>query len=485
MPLTQVFVSISDPRSARQVRHDLSELLTVAVCAVLCSADEFSDIEAWAKERIDWLRGFLVLEHGIPSHDTFGRVFAALNPREFEAAFRRWVGQLIPSLGVDAVVAIDGKTSRRTTTKAKATPLHMVSAFAADIGLVLGQTATAEKSNEITAIPELLATLALEGCVVTIDAMGAQTSIARQIRKGGADYVLCVKDNHPKLVESFLLAQAGVGGKLAPSSTSETTDDGHGRREVRRCWAFDAVDRLYKAEQWVDLRSFAIVERERTVGTKTSRERRYYISSLPADAKRIAHAVRSHWEVESVPQAHSKEVLHELTNCVEAARKMRVGPSESAFRSGLQTTPSCCGQEPSVVSVGVKATGTYPEQVRIRETNESEPSMTRRYPKNCRQNQGRLYLLGRACWTPDYWASGGRRIGGVKLIQASVRNCGNQSLRCQGRSTSGRNHEARVPMRSTGTDRPVVVMKAGNAAGAKGSSQAVAFGVQLAAGGDG
>src|SRR5574338_309350 len=264
VPLTQVFVSISDPRSARQVRHDLAELLTVAVCAVLCSADEFSEIEAWAKERIDWLRGFLVLEHGSPSHDTFGRVFAALDPRQFEAAFRRWVCQMVPALGSDAVVAIDGKSSRRSTTKAAAKPLHMVSAFAADIGVVLGQTET-----------------------------------ARMIRSRGADYVLCVKDNHPKLVESFLLAQTGVGGKLTPNSTSESSDDGHGRIEVRRCWAFDAVDRLYKAEQWADLKSFAIVERERTVGSQTRCERRYYISSLPADAKRIAHAVRSHWEVEN------------------------------------------------------------------------------------------------------------------------------------------------------------------------------------------
>lgn len=299
MPLQQVFVSISDPRSARHVRHDLGELLTVAVCAVLCSADEFTDIEAWANERIDWLRGFLVLENGIPSHDTFGRVFAALDPREFEAAFCRWVGQLIPALSADTVVAIDGKSSRRSTTKADASPLHLVSAFAADIGLVLGQRATEEKSNEITAIPELLATLALEGCIVTIDAMGTQTTIAEAIRKRGADYVLCVKDNHPSLVDSFLLAQAGVGGVLSASSTSETIDEGHGRREVRRCWAFDQVDRLYKAEQWKDLASFAIVERERTVGTKTSTEKRYYISSLPAEAKRIAHAVRSHWEVEN------------------------------------------------------------------------------------------------------------------------------------------------------------------------------------------
>lgn len=299
MSLTQMFVSISDPRSARQVRHDLSELLTVAVCAVLCSADEFSDIEAWAKERIDWLRGFLVLKHGIPSHDTFGRVFAMLDPREFEAAFRRWVGQLLPALSPDAVVAIDGKTSRRSTPQAAAHPLHLVSAFAADIGLVLGQTATAEKSNEITAIPELLATLALNGCVVTIDAMGTQTAIAKTIRERGADYVLCVKDNHPKLVESFLLAQAGMRGALTPSSTTESREEGHGRTEVRRCWAFDAVDRLYKAEQWADLKSFAIVERERTMGTRTSHERCYYISSLPADAPRIARAVRSHWEVEN------------------------------------------------------------------------------------------------------------------------------------------------------------------------------------------
>ena len=299
VPLTQVFISISDPRSARQVRHDLSELLTVAVCAVLCSADEFSDIEAWAKEPIDWLRGFLVLEHGIPSHDTFGRVFAALNPREFEAAFRRWVGQLIPALGQDTVVAIDEKTSRRSTTKAATSPFHLVSAFAADIGLVLGQVATAEKSNEITAIPELLATLALEGCVVTIDAMGTQTGNAEAIREGGTDYLLCVKDNHPKLVESFLLAQPGVGGALTASTITESREEGHGRTEVRRCWACDAVDHLYKADQWADLKCFAIVERERTVGTKTSCERRYYLSSLPADAARIAHAVRSHWEIEN------------------------------------------------------------------------------------------------------------------------------------------------------------------------------------------
>ncbi|QTQ30026.1 Transposase, IS4-like [Aromatoleum bremense] len=485
MPVSEVFVSVPDPRSKRQARHDLSELLTVAVCAVLCGANDFVDVALWGKSNLAWLRKFLKLKAGVPSHDTFCRVLAMIDPAAFEAAFLRWVGVLVPALAPDSVVAIDGKTSRRSGGKDTSGPLHMVSAFAAGMGLVLGQRATDQKSNEITAIPELLAMLALEGTIVTIDAMGTQAAIARTIRSRGADYVLCVKDNPPTLTDSILLTLAGVAEKIAPASHFEEQTKGHGRVEVRRCWAYDAVSQLYKSEQWAGLQSFALVERERTVDGKTSVERHYYISSLPADAARIAQAVRSHWAVESVPQAHSKEVQHEPTNCVEAARKMRVGPSESAFRSGLQTTPSCCGQEPSVVSVGVKASGTYPEQVRIRETNESEPSMTRRYPKNCRQNQGRFHFLGQACRAPDYWASGGRRIGGVKLIQASVRNCGNQSLRCQGRSTSGRNHEARVPMRSTGTDRPVVVMKAGNAAGAKGSSQAVAFSVQLATGGDG
>ena len=164
---------------------------------------------------------------------------------------------------------------------------------------------------------------------------------------------------------------------------------------------------------------------------------------------------------------------------------MKGGPSQSAFRGRLQTTPSCYGQEPSVVSVGVKVSRLYLEQVRIRETNESEPSMTRRKPLICCQNQECLYLLRRACRRPDYWAGGNRRIGGVKLIQAPVRNCGNQTLRCEGRSTSGKSHEASVPKRSTGTDRPVRAMKAGNAAGAKGSGQAVVFGVQLETGGDG
>ena len=167
----EIFVSVRDPRQVKKVEHRLADVLTIAVCAVLAGADEFVAIEEWAKEKLDWLRRYLPLENSIPSHDTFGRVFAAIDPEEFGSAFRRWVSGILPSVGKEEVVAIDGKTSRRSG-KVNATPLHLVSAFAAGAGLVLGQRATAEKSNEKIAIPELLATLALDGCIVTIDAMG-------------------------------------------------------------------------------------------------------------------------------------------------------------------------------------------------------------------------------------------------------------------------------------------------------------------------
>ncbi len=297
--MVEVFEGLEDWRNAQQTRHVLSELLTVAVCAVLSGADDFEEVSQWGRERLDWLRGFLTLDYGVASPDTFERVFALLDPKGFEGAFRSWVGLVIPALGRDQVIAIDGKTSRRTTSKAAAAPLHMVSAFAANVGIVLGQTATAEKSNEITAIPELLRTLDVKDCIVTIDAMGTQTAIAHQIRAGHGNYVLCVKDNHPKLLESILLAHARIDAPLVAVSTSETRSRGHGREEVRRCQAFEAGNRLYKAEQWRDLRSFAVVERSRTIGDRTTVERRHYISSLAPDAEKIAHAVRSHWEVEN------------------------------------------------------------------------------------------------------------------------------------------------------------------------------------------
>jgi len=298
--LADVFVSISDPRQARKVEHDLVELLVVAVNAVLVGADTFVEIELWANEKLEWLRTYLRLKNGIPSHDTFGRLFGLINPDEFEAAFGRWVGAVLPALGTDTVVAIDGKTSRRSG-KVDGTPLHLVSAFAAGVGLVLGQRATAEKSNEKTAIPELLTTLALKGCIVTIDAMGTQANIAQAIRDRDADYILSVKDNQPKLADSMrdFFDQFKVAPERTAHSSDETIEKDHGRLETRRCFAFNQLDCLAKPEQWPDLKSFAVIESERCINGKTSIERRFYISSLPADAQRLARAVRAHWAVEN------------------------------------------------------------------------------------------------------------------------------------------------------------------------------------------
>ena len=298
--LADVFVSITDPRQSSKVEHDLVELLVIAVNAVLVGADTFVEIELWARERIDWLRRHLRLENGIPSHDTFGRLFGVIDPDEFEAAFRRWASAVIPRLGPDAVVAIDGKTSRRSG-GVGATPLHLVSAFAAGAGLVLGQRATAKKSNEKSAIPELLSTLALEGCIVTIDAMGTQANIAQAIRDRGADYVLAVKDNQPLLADSIrdFFTQFQAVPECTPHSVAETVEKDHGRIEVRRCWAFDQIDCLARPEQWDDLQSFAVIESERCIQGKTSVERRFYLSSLPADASRLLTAIRAHWTEEN------------------------------------------------------------------------------------------------------------------------------------------------------------------------------------------
>ena len=298
--LMDVWVGVRDPRQAKKVEHDLVELLVVAVCAVLSGADGFVEIEAWAKEKLEWLRQYLKLERGIPCHDTFGRVFAAIDPGEFGGAFLRWVGRVVPALSKEEVVAIDGKTSRRSG-KAGATPLHLVSAFAAQAGVVLGQRATAAKSNEKTTIPELLATLALEGGIVTIDAMGTQPNIAQAIRGRGADYVLAVKDNQPTLagsIKDFVSAFEAASGQT-PHQFHEVVEKDHGRLEVRRCHVFDQLDCLHAPDRWPDLKSFAMITSERTIRGKTSVERRFYLSSLPADAERMNWVVRQHWRVEN------------------------------------------------------------------------------------------------------------------------------------------------------------------------------------------
>ena len=347
--LAEVFVSITDPRQPGKVEHDLVELLVVAVSAVLVGADTFVEIELWAKEKLDWLRGYLKLEHGIPSHDTFGRLFGLIDPGEFEAAFRRWVSSVVPALGAE-IVAIDGKTSRRSG-KVDATPLHLVSAFAAGAGLVLGQRATAEKSNEKTAIPQLLSVLALEGCIVTIDAMGTQANIAQAIRERGADYVLAVKDNQPILADSvrdfFALFKAAP--EKTPHTVAETVEKDHGRLETRRCYAFDQLACLHRAEQWPGLKSFAVIESERLANGKLSTERRFYISSLPAEAARLAYAARQHWKVENC--------LHWCMDVAFADDQMRARTGHAAHNLSVlkQLTLNLIRLDPTQRKGGIKA----------------------------------------------------------------------------------------------------------------------------------
>src|SRR5215211_5219678 len=241
--ISEHFEALTDPRVERCKVHRLVEIVTIALCGVICGADDWVAIEAFGQEKEGWLRTFLSLPGGIPSHDTFGRVFARLDPEEFRGCFLAWVRGVVGEVG-DQVVAVDGKTLRGSHDRGRGKEaLHLVSAWATASGLVLGQVATDAKSNEITAIPHLLRLLALEGATVTIDALGCQTAIAAQIVEQGADYVLALKDNHPALRERVRLAFAGardaVGTSLPLADLTATVarDRAHGRVEARRCLA--------------------------------------------------------------------------------------------------------------------------------------------------------------------------------------------------------------------------------------------------------
>jgi predicted transposase YbfD/YdcC len=299
------FADLPDPRVDRCKRHGLLEVVTVALCAVICGADTWVDVAQFGRSKEAWLRTFLALPNGIPSRDTFGRVFAALDPAAFEAAFLGWV-QALAAATAGQAVAIDGKTLRRSHDRANGKgPLHLVSAWAGANRLVLGQVAVDEKSNELTAIPALLDALAVAGCTVTIDAMGCQTAIAGKIIAREADYVLALKDNHPTLHEAvaFHFARAREAGFAGMAHTShETVEKDHGRIERRRCWATDdpaVLAWLDPERAWPGLRSVAAVEAERRLNGTVTVETRYYLTSLPGDASTIAGAVRGHWGIEN------------------------------------------------------------------------------------------------------------------------------------------------------------------------------------------
>ncbi|HJQ10622.1 MAG TPA: ISAs1 family transposase [Gemmatimonadaceae bacterium] len=290
---------IEDPREGPALRHNLVELLVVAICAVLSGAENCADMALWGKQKLPWLRGFPSLPNGIASHDTFSRVFRLLDAKQFEAVFRSWVGDVVGALS--GTVAIDGKTVRGSH-DGDASAIHMVSAFATELGLAVGQEKVAEKSNEITAIPELLNALRLKGCLVSIDAMGCQKEVARAIREQQADYLLAVKGNQGNLEESLqTFFDAARCAKLKTAGAYlETIEKDHGRIETRRYWVADNVFGLVDPNLWRDCRTAGMVESVRDTGKKEPQvERRYFISSAPLTVMRLAAAVRDHWLIEN------------------------------------------------------------------------------------------------------------------------------------------------------------------------------------------
>lgn len=295
-PLTRHIDCIKDPRR-HNIRHLLHDLLLIALCAIISGADSWTQVAEYGRSKQDWFAQFLSLPNGIPSHDTFGRVFAMLDPKGFEEFFSRWAKDLAESIKTKAI-CIDGKTLRGSHDKASdKAAIHMVSAWAADVGLVLGQLKTDAKSNEIIAIPELIKSLALKDAVVTIDAMGCQKKIVRTIIDQNADYVIQVKGNQKDLHENIaLFFQDPVNATL---DCVETIDGDHGRIETRRYVTTGDIDWLQAKHLWAGIETIAMVTRERDINGTVSREKSYFISSLKSDAETVSKAVRAHWGIEN------------------------------------------------------------------------------------------------------------------------------------------------------------------------------------------
>jgi predicted transposase YbfD/YdcC len=299
------FGNLKDPRFKHSPPHVLIEIIIIALCAIICGANDWVAVEAWGKAKEEWLRQYLRLPNGIPSHDTFGLVFGVLDPDEFRHCFISWT-QSICQLLLGEVVPIDGKCLRHSYDNDQGKrAIHMVSAWASRAGVVLGQVKVDEKSNEITAIPALLELLSLKGCIVTIDAMGCQTNIAEIVVNNEADYTFAVKENQGTLYKGILtLFSAGLETEFAniPIDFAQTIEKGHGRIEIRQCWVItepELIASLDPNQKWAKLSAVIMIQAERRIGDKVSHETRYYISSLRAEAKRFNQIIRFHWGIEN------------------------------------------------------------------------------------------------------------------------------------------------------------------------------------------
>jgi predicted transposase YbfD/YdcC len=297
------FAHVPDPRVRARSDHKLLDILAISILAVVCGADGWEELATFGRCKEKWLRTFLDLPAGIPSADTFRRVLSALDPAAFRLAFIAWMQALVGSTA-GKLVAIDGKTARRSFDRAAETsPLHLVSAWVLENQLTLGQLRTEEKSNEITAIPVLLGMLDLRGAIVTLDAMGAQKEIAKTIVEKGADYILALKGNQGNLHAQVMKLFEDAGTERFESvhhTFHETRGKAHGRREVRRVWSTNDLSTLPDASKWPSLKSVTLVERERDVSGEVNVERHYYISSRSrAGARWLSERIRSHWSIEN------------------------------------------------------------------------------------------------------------------------------------------------------------------------------------------
>jgi len=356
--MLRAFSQLTDPRMNRTKRHTLSDILTIAICAIICGADGWTHVAEFGRCKRRWFTTFLELPSGIPSHDTFGRVFAALDPKVFEECFTKWISDLTTA-SQGRLIAIDGKTIRRSldTANGKAA-IHMVSAWCEANHMVLGQLSTDAKSNEITAIPELMKLLDLQDAVVTIDAAGCQKKIAQQIVDQGGDYILQLKGNQGSLHEEtvMLFDQCLTDDCHGIAySTAATTNGGHGRIEQRRIWATSEIGWFAERDKWKNLRSLICIEAKRTVGQVTSTEYHYYITSLDSkDPAKLLERIRGHWGVEN--SLHWSLDI----NFREDERRIRSGyaaenfsrlsrialnllKAEKSNGGGIKTKRLCCG----------------------------------------------------------------------------------------------------------------------------------------------
>ncbi len=300
--LLSELAEINDPRLERQKRHLLIDIFAITICAVICGANTWNEIAQYGESKHDWLKTFLKLPNGIPSHDTIRRVFIIIDPKEFQSAFINWVNSMRKSLP-ETVIAVDGKTLRRSHDKSNGkSAIHMVSAWASDMNMVLGQIKTNEKSNEITAIPELLDLLDISGSTITIDAMGCQKKIAEKIIDNNANYALALKQNHGDLyddVDLFFQNIKKTDVKELSENYFESVDGDHGRVEIRRHWITSDTDWIVDKPLWAGLQSIGMVERERHIKDKISCETSYYLLSDKWNGEDFAKRIRDHWGVEN------------------------------------------------------------------------------------------------------------------------------------------------------------------------------------------